>query len=343
MIVGYDVSSLQEVEAAGRVFSDHGEIRPLETILAAHGATHARLRLWVDPVPPHCSLPQVLSMANRVQAAGLELLLDLHYCDFWADPGKQPTPMRWIGQKVDELADSVYEYTRSVLNEFRLAGAPPEMVQIGNEITNGMLWPQGQIYANGQERWDEFATLLKAGIAGARDSVQTGEQLSIMVHIDRGGDNAGSRYFLDHVLDRGVRFDFIGLSYYPWWHGPLSDVKTNVHDLAQRYEQPLVIVETAYPWTLEDHDNGANMVSGDTLLPAAFAPNVEGQRAFLQNLQSVLEAAPHDRGAGLMYWEPGWLPGVSLEPDTGNPWDNLTLFGPDGNALASIGWAVEDT
>jgi arabinogalactan endo-1,4-beta-galactosidase len=338
MIVGYDISSLQEVEAGGRTFSDEGTVVPLERILAAHGATHARLRLWVDPVPPHCGLPRVVSMARRVHDAGLKLLLDFHYCDSWADPGKQPTPARWLDQDVDTLAGTVYEYTRSVLHDLRDAGTPPAMVQIGNEITTGMLWPQGRIYAYGRERWDEFVVLLKAGIAAAKDSRPADGELSIVVHIDRGGDNAGSRYFLDHILERGVEFDLIGLSYYPWWHGPVSALRANVNDLAQRYEQRIVIAETAYPWTLEDHGEGVNMVTGDTLLPAAFPPSIDGQRSFLLHLWSVLEHAPSDRGAGLMYWEPGWLPGVSLEPDTGNPWDNLTLFGPDGSALPSARW-----
>lgn len=338
MLVGYDVSSLQEVEAGGRTFSHQGAVEPLEQILAAHGATHARLRLWVDPVPPHCTLPQMLSMARRVQETGLKLLLDFHYSDFWADPAKQPAPGRWLDQDLNTLASSVYEYTCSVLQAFQASGTLPDMVQIGNEITNGMLWPQGQIYAESGERWDEFAALLKAGIAATRDSTPAGRDLSVVVHIDRGGDNAGSRYFFDHLLDRGVEFDLIGLSYYPWWHGPLSDLRANVYDLAQRYERPILIVETAYPWTLHNHDTGANMVTGDTLLPAAFPPTIEGQRLFLRHLQSILEDAPHGRGAGLIYWEPAWLPGISLEPDTGNPWDNLTLFGPDGSALPSLAW-----
>jgi arabinogalactan endo-1,4-beta-galactosidase len=342
VIVGYDISSLQEVEAGGGTYSDEGKVEPLEKILAAHGATHARLRLWVDPVPPHCSVPQVLNMARRVEEAGLKLLLDFHYCDFWADPGKQPTPARWLDQEPATLADTIYEYTATVLHTFRAAGIPPDMVQVGNEITNGMLWPQGQLYVADQERWDEFVLLLKAGIAAVRDTFPAEGQVAVMVHIDRGGDNAGSRYFLDHILSRGTDFDLIGLSYYPWWHGPVSDLHTNVHDLAHRYDRPIIVVETAYPWTLDDHDDGSNMVTGDTLLPAAFPPTIEGQRSFLQHLRSILEHAPNGRGAGLMYWEPAWLPGISLEPDTGNPWDNLTLFGPEGSALPSLRWLEQE-
>lgn len=341
MIVGYDISTAQQVEDRGHSFLQGDEVRPLEQILAQHGATHVRLRLWVDPPYPYSDLPHVLAMARRVRDAGLKLLLDFHYSDFWADPAKQPTPKAWQHLDLVALADTVRGYTESVLATLREKGTPADMVQIGNEVTNGMLWPLGQIYLNGEERWDEFAMLLRAGIDGARAVAPAADQ-QIMVHIDRGADNAGSRRFLDHILDRGVKFDQIGLSFYPWWHGTLAQVRDNLHDLAGRYHKDLVLVETAYPWTLDNHDSAPNIVGPSTELPPEYPPTIEGQRAFLKQLLAIVRETPGGHGLGVMYWEPAWLPGVAWEPDEGNGWDNLTLFGPDGRALPSLDWPAAE-
>jgi arabinogalactan endo-1,4-beta-galactosidase len=201
-----------------------------------------------------------------------------------------------------------------------------------------MLWPKGKIYADGAERWDEFVALLQAGISGARNGALAGSAPKIMLHIDRGGDNAGSRYFFDHIFDRGVEFDFIGLSFYPWWHGPVSSLAENLYDLARRYGRDIILAEIAYPWTLDNHDQSPNIVTQDTVLQSDYPATIDGQLSFLLSLRSLLEQIPAGRGAGLMYWEPAWLPDVGWEPGDGSPWDNLTLFGPDGEALPSIQW-----
>jgi len=265
-VLGHDLSTLQQEEGVGKRYSDGGKVQPVERIVKSHGATHVRLRLWVDPPIPYNDLPHVLSMAHRVKDAGLQLLLDFHYADFWADPGKQPTPKRWQGQNLSTLARTVHDYTESVVAALVTQGTPADMVQIGNEVTNGMLWPLGQIYVNGNQRWKEFTTLLKAGIAGARAGAPAGKRPRVMVHIDRGGDNPGSRYFFDHIHAQSVGFDVIGLSYYPWWHGALSGLQFNLKDLAKTYRKGIVVVETAYPWTLADGDNYANNVGPGTFL-----------------------------------------------------------------------------
>jgi len=234
MVLGHDLSTLQQEEDAGRTFSADGRVQPVERIVAEHGATYVRLRLWVDPPIPYNDLPHVLAMARRIKRAGLGFLLDFHYSDFWADPSKQITPQRWQGQDLPTLAQTVHDYTRSVLDALAAQGTPADMVQIGNEITAGMLWPVGQLYVGGAQRWVEFTTLLKAGIAGARDASAGRYPLRVMVHIDRGGDNGGSHWFYDHILAQGVDFDVIGLSYYPWWHGPLSSLQDNLNDLGPR-------------------------------------------------------------------------------------------------------------
>jgi arabinogalactan endo-1,4-beta-galactosidase len=336
LILGHDLSTLQQEEDTGHTFSDTGVMQPLEKIVKAHGTTHVRLRLWVDPPMPYNDLPHVVSMAKRLKDAGLKFLLDIHYSDFWADAGNQPTPKRWVGQDLPTLAQTVHDYTRSVIETLASAGTPPQMVQIGNEITGGMLWPQGKIYVENDQRWDEFTTLLKAGIAGARAADTGGHPPRLMVHIDRGGDNPGSRYFYDHITDKGVEFDVIGLSYYPWWHGALDALQFNLNDLATAYKKDIIVVETAYPWTTANGDDYGNIIGSDTYLYTKYRATPKGQTGYLHNVVKILRKTPGGHGLGMFYWEPAWIPGVPWEPGSGNAWDNLTLFDFQGRALPSL-------
>ncbi len=158
----------------------------------------------------------------------------------------------------------------------------------------------------------------------------------VMVHIDRGGDNGGAKYFYDNILAQGVNFDVIGLSYYPWWHGPLTDLQANLNDLAPRYNKDIVIVETAYPWTFADGDSTANIVSASTQLPPAYPATPAGQLGYIKALLAILHQVPNNRGTGIFYWESAWIPGVGWEPGQGDGWDNMTLFDFNGHALPSI-------
>ena len=142
-------------------------VRPVERILARHGATYVRLRVWTDPPAGYSDEASALAMARRAKRAGLKVLLNLHYSDFWADPAHQTTPAAWQGQDLATLARTVHDYTRDIVARFARHGAPVDMVQIGNEVTAGMLWPEGQIYREDGAHFPEFCTLLKAGIAGA--------------------------------------------------------------------------------------------------------------------------------------------------------------------------------
>jgi arabinogalactan endo-1,4-beta-galactosidase len=338
-IRGADLSfTLQEL-AAGKHFRENGRIRPVEEILARHGANYSRLRLWVDPPTGYSNLRTTIAMARRARRAGLKVLLDLHYSDFWADPGHQTTPAAWAGQDLATLAATVRTYTRTTLRQFAEAGVPVDMVQIGNEITSGMLWPVGQLYTDdGAQHWTEFTTLLKAGIRGAREASSRRNPLTVMVHIDRGGDNGGSTWFFDHVLADGVEFDVIGESYYPFWHGSLAALQANLNDLAVRYGKDIVVVETAYPWTTGNGDDLANSFVDPATLPDGdrFPPTPAGQAAYFEALRQVLLQVPNGRGAGFMDWEPEWIPGVGWEPGAGNPNDNLTMFDWSGKALPSL-------
>lgn len=334
---GADLSFTLQVEAAGARFSDGGREAPVEQLLAARGANWVRQRVWVTPPDGYSDRESALAMARRTREAGLNLLLDPHYSDFWADPGKQDTPVAWQGQDLPTLAETVRTYTRDLVAAFAAQGTPVDMIQIGNETTGGMLWPVGRIYAGGSERWAEYTTLVKAGIAGAREGAP-GREPRIMLHIDRGGSNPDCRYFFEHVLEQDVDFDVIGLSFYPFWHGSMADLQANLADLAPRFDKDLVVVETSYPWTLTEGDRTGNFVSDAGQLPDAdrYPPTPEGQARYLTDLAEIVASVPGGRGLGFVYWEPEWLPLVGWAPGEGNPNDNLTLFDRSGAALPGV-------
>ncbi len=335
---GADISFTLQEEAVGKSYRDGWAVLPIERILAGRGANFVRLRVWTNPPAGYSTLSSALTLARRARQAGLKVLLDLHYSDFWADPSKQPTPDAWAGQNLAALATTVHNYTRDAVAAFARQGTPIAMIQVGNEITAGMLWPLGQIYRSDGEHWAEFSTLLRAGIAGARAGNPAGNPLQVMVHIDRGGNNGDARYFYDHIRAQGVQFDVIGLSYYPMWHGSLAAMQANLNDLANRYGKDLILAEVSYPWTLRNGDQLGNFVTSNSQLPdaARFPASQSGQAAYFEQLRSILAAVPGGRGAGFFDWEPGWIPGVGWSPGEGNPNDNLTMFDFSGNALPSL-------
>ncbi|SFP19650.1 arabinogalactan endo-1,4-beta-galactosidase [Actinomadura madurae] len=337
MIIGHDLSFAVQEKAAGARYTDRGRTAPPERILASHGANYVRLRLWVNPPAGYSDLESVLTMARRAKAAGMKLLLDPHYSDFWADPQKQPIPEVWAGQDLPALAATVRAYTRDVLDRLRAQGTPADMLQLGNEIRNGMLWPAGQIDWSAGTGWDGLGTLLRAAAAGARDAA--GPTPTLVVHFDQGGDNAWSRSFFDHIVAQRVPFDVIGLSYYPFWHGTLSDLRANLDDLASRYRRDVAVVETQYGWTLANGDDLGNFLWQESQLVPGYPASPDGQRAFLSDLLSAVAAVPGGRGAGVFYWQPEWIPGVGWAPGEGTPNDNLTLFDFQGRALPSQNFA----
>jgi len=242
-MLGADVSFLAELEARGVKFSDNKGQRDAIGILKDHGFNYIRLRIFNDPARDSgyspgkgfCDLAHTMAMAMRVKAAGMKLLLDFHYSDYWADPGKQYKPAAWRGETFPELEQSVYDFTKKVMDSLRWQGTLPDMVQVGNEINHGMIWPEGSI-----RHPDSLASLVYAGIRGVK---AVDPRCPIMLHIALGGQNDESHFFLDNMLERQVPFDVIGLSYYPRWHGTLADLKYNVDDLAKQYGKDIIVVE----------------------------------------------------------------------------------------------------
>ncbi len=242
-IIGADISWVPSQEDRGTVFSDQGVEKDVLEILTDNEFNWIRLRLFVDPTAEngysrdgYCGLEQTLAMARRVHDAGMKFLLDFHYSDTWADPGKQFTPASWTHLTGTDLADQVYDYTYETVRRFIDEGVTPEMIQIGNEVHHGMLWPEGEMTESGEE----FGRLLRRASEGVR-AADPG--IMIMVHAALGGDKEESVVFYDKVLEHGVVFDVIGQSYYPEYHGTLEDLETNLNNLAIHYKMPIMVVE----------------------------------------------------------------------------------------------------
>ena len=242
-MIGADISFLPQLEARGMVFKDNGEEKDAIHMLKDHGFNYIRLRLFVNPELPEgyspeqgfCNLDHTLAMARRIKEAGLNFLLDFHYSDTWADPQKQFKPKAWEGQDFEMLTVSLKNYTKDVLLKLKEQGTLPEMVQIGNEINHGLVWPDGHI-----SNLDNLAELLKAGTEACRE-VDPG--IAVMMHLALGGQNEECVFWLDNMIARDVDFDLIGLSYYPRWHCTLDDLNANMHDLIRRYQKDVNVVE----------------------------------------------------------------------------------------------------
>ncbi|HKE44447.1 MAG TPA: glycosyl hydrolase 53 family protein [Steroidobacteraceae bacterium] len=288
--IGADVSFLRQAEQQGIVFKDQGKGKPGLEILHDHGYGWVRLRLFHTPTELPNGLPYTIALAQDAKKLGMKFLLDYHYADDWADPGKQPIPKAWRSKSHQELVQALFEYTRDTIVAFRDAGVLPDMVQIGNEVTNGILWPDGKL----PEQWDHFAQLIQAGINGVDAGRGNGARPKIMIHIDRGGDLAGTKAFIDKLDSYQVPYDLIGQSYYPWWHGSLNDLRQNLEFMARTYAKDIIVVEAAYSWMPAEYKGK----------PAPFPESPEGQREFLDEVNRVVMETPNGRGKGVFWWEP---------------------------------------
>lgn len=242
--VGADISWLQSQEDHGVRFSDGGVEGDAIEILRDNGFNYIRLRLFVNPKSElgysqrdgYCDLEHTLAMAKRVKDAGMYLLLDFHYSDNWADPQKQIMPQAWQTYSYDEVCAEVYNHTKSVLEALAKQGTTPDMIQIGNEVSNGMLWPYGSV----RHSFSGLCGLLKEGVRAARECAPDAE---IMIHVALGGQAEESERFFDAMAKYGVEYDLIGQSYYPEWHGTLEDLEANLNKLAKQYGKPIIVVE----------------------------------------------------------------------------------------------------
>lgn len=328
-LAGADFSHLAYFEERGAVYRDNGQPRDALEMLEKRGLNCVRLRLFTssaeqaqsDPYNSINNLDYTLPLANRAKNAGLRVLLDFHYSDSWADPGKQNKPLAWEDLTFGELVQRMYEYNFDTIAAFRDAGVMPEYVQVGNEIIGGLLWPDGRVGGNYDtlEQWSQLADLLQAAMSGIMDAA--GDQPpKIIIHIDRGGDWGGTEWFFDNLRQQRVSFDIIGESYYPWWHGNLEALRETLNNAAVRYEKPVIIAETAFPWS--DPFNEDPIVG--------IMPGEQGQIDFLIELAKIVNTLPDGLGAGIFWWGSEY---VHL-PDSGlGGFDRRSFFDFEGNIL----------
>ena len=275
--VGADISWLQSQEDHGVRFSDGGVEGDAIEILRDNGFNYIRLRLFVNPKSElgysqrdgYCDLEHTLAMAKRVKDAGMYLLLDFHYSDNWADPQKQIMPQAWQTYSYDEVCAEVYNHTKNVLEALAKQGTTPDMIQIGNEVSNGMLWPYGSV----RHSFSGLCGLLKEGARAARECAPDAE---IMIHVALGGQAEESERFFDAMAKYGVDYDLIGQSYYPEWHGTLEELEANLNMLVKRYHKPIIVVE---------------------------------YRDFYLDIERIVRSIPDNLGRGTFIWEatsPQW-------------------------------------
>jgi arabinogalactan endo-1,4-beta-galactosidase len=300
LLNGGDVSWLPVIEREGSKFSTTAgkRIDPLALMKSA-GLSVARVRLWVDPAGTDSSLPQVLALAKRIKAAKLALLLDLHYSDWWADPANQKVPAAWQNLSQAGLVEKVHDYTAETLAQFVDQGTPPAWIQIGNEIGNGMLWPNGSLSEWKPERFAALSDLLNSGVRAVRE---TSPKSKVMFHLETGGDAAKTRGWLTNMFAGGLaRPDGIGLSYYSQWSGPISNLEETLRVVSGEFGLPVAVAETAYP------NSGA--VNPKPLLDPArsklpgFALSAAGQAAYATKISNVLRTVAGTRAIGVWWWE----------------------------------------
>ncbi|WP_020537714.1 glycoside hydrolase family 53 protein [Lewinella cohaerens] len=332
---GADLSYVNEMEDCGAIYLNaEGSTEDPYTIFKNAGTDIVRLRLWHQPDwTDYSNYEDVKKSIERAKAAGMKVLLDFHYSDDWADPGKQKVPAAWLPVVNDMMAlgDSVYNYTHQVLSQLNDLNLLPEYVQVGNETNAEILQDPNGSYNS--INWNRNAFLLNKGLSAVRAvSTEADKEIATMLHVAQ-PENA--LWWFAEAKENGLtNFDWIGISYYPLWSNiVLNDLSTAVQTLTSTYNKNLMVVETAYPYTLDNLD-GANNILGEDAGVAGYAITEQGQYEYLKALEEKIEAGG---GTGLIYWEPAWVStSCSTRWGQGSHWDNATLFDENKQALKGM-------
>ena len=307
---GADVSWLPQMEVTGyRFYDTDGKEKDCLQLLKERGMNTIRLRVFVNPnqdkASGHCSKEETVAMALRAQKAKMRIMIDFHYSDTWADPAKQAKPAAWANLSFDALQNKVYEHTFDVLTALKKAGVTPEWVQVGNEIPGGMLWPDGST-----NNWAQLAQLLNKGYEATK---AVNAKIKVIVHVDEGNNNEKFRWFFDKATEHQVKYDVIGLSYYPFWikkdySETIADLQKNLNDMASRYQKEVMVVEVG-----------------------GVDEQVQNTKELLDATIKAVRAVPDHKGLGVLYWEPqgakSWSGyGLSAWQPDGKPSPALDAF-----------------
>ena len=335
---GADVSWLPEIERAGSKFYDaKGRVIDPLVLMKQAGLKVARVRLWVEPTDKRSSITEVLALAKRIKKAGLGLVLDLHYSDWWADPGNQATPSAWFGMSQSQLEKKIGEYTASTLARFASQKTSPQWVQIGNEIGNGMLWPTSKLSTWSNDEFKTLTSFLNSASTAVRAS--SGKP-KVMVHLETGGDLAKTQNWLRMALANGLtRPDAIGLSYYSQWGGALNNLEKTISVVASEFNFAVAIAETAYPNALTATTKQVLDASKAPLPGFAISPS--GQAAYATKSCAVLRANAGSKSLGVWWWE-GFSPNKAklydeLGPSYISSSSLVTLAGRANAAMLALG------
>lgn len=315
---------LNRVEDSGAVFyEDSDQVDPV-VILKQYGINTVRLRLWHNPIEGYSNLNDVLSSAERAKSESLDLILDFHYSDTWADPANQEKPIAWQGIPFQVLCDSIELYSQHVISKLKQQNTLPRYVQIGNETDCGILWPEGYVCdsSDNEFQWGQLKKLYRHAIKGINQPLFDNDTLKIISHVSHNGS-----WYFNNLIGDSLDFDVLAISYYPMWHGSLNDLNEDINYLSIQFQKPILIAETAYPFTLNWNDNINNILGLESQLLEGYNASEIGQFLFIQDVITLIKN--NNFGLGISYWAPEWI-----STDTyGSSWENQALFDFDGEIL----------
>lgn len=358
MKLGIDISTyIEELSSGAKYFDGEKQIDPIKEF-RKNNVELIRLRVWNNPYSeegkPYLGgtndKEQLIRLIKETKSYGYKYIIDFHYSDFWVDPEKQTAPKAWKNLTLEEIIKEVYSFTKDVLLEVKKENVEVPYIQIGNEVTNGMIWPFGRLYYKNEEIRDNYANfiaLLNSGIKGAREIYPNS---NIIIHLERSFDHLIYDELFSQLEKAKVNYDIIGMSYYPYWHGSFAQLFSNIEGCRKKFHKNVMIMEVGYGFTFEDYilnNNGHCQlkVNEDTIaseIPYKVTP--QGQALFIEDFLERCKKADLE---GVVYWEPLWIPGdnicwSSIEgqayiheegKSTRNEWANQCLFDYSGNKL----------
>lgn len=365
MKLGVDLSIQDELNEFNPKYLYKGkEVEPFNFFSKHSNIKIVRLRLWHHPFDDKGNpygggtndIKTDLRLARKAKEEGMSILLDFHYSDFWVDPSRQNCPKAWMGKPFNEVVELLYQYTKDVLMMFKVENIDIVAVQVGNEITNGMVYPYGELSKEHNQvnggGWEGFSKLFNAGYKGVKEVYP---EAKVVCHLEHSGSNGMQDWYFTNMEKYHVNYDVIGESYYPFWHGGFLDFEDNITKIKAKFNKPVWVVELGYEYAksrVEGHHDGVDTSTEDFRVGnlngrSPFPSSKEGQKEYLEYFLALANRIGVDM---VYYWEPAWVlkEGNAWAKDAGqiycglvpgpasNDWANETLFDFDGNANPAV-------